>query len=191
MQANNKVVIYEDSNFQGASKELDVGNYNSEDLGIRNNKLSSLKVPPGMRVTLYDRPEFKGKNKIFTSDADLEGDEFNNKTSSIKVERVMIPGQIIAKTGEVQLNAGRRTIQVEVVNRGDRPIQVGSHFHFYEVNEALEFDREKTKGMHLNIPAGTAVRFDPTGEKKPVELVEFAGQREIYGFNGKVNGPLG
>ncbi|MFB2918231.1 MULTISPECIES: urease subunit beta [Aerosakkonema] len=102
----------------------------------------------------------------------------------------MIPGEIIAKAGEIELNAGRRTLEIEVVNQGDRPIQVGSHFHFYEVNEALEFEREQTKGMRLNIAAGTAVRFEADGTKKTVELVEFAGTREIYGFNAKVNGSL-
>ncbi|MBD2773852.1 urease subunit beta [Iningainema tapete] len=101
----------------------------------------------------------------------------------------MIPGQIITPAGEIEINVGRETIEVEVRNAGDRPIQVGSHYHFYEVNEFLQFDREKTKGYRLNIPAGTAVRFEP-GDEKEVELVPFSGTREVYGFNGLVNGKL-
>ena len=101
----------------------------------------------------------------------------------------MIPGEILTPAGEIELNAGRYTVRVRVANTGDRPIQVGSHFHFYEVNEALNFDREQTKGMRLNIPAGTAVRFEP-GDEREVELVPFAGSRQVYGFNGKINGQL-
>jgi len=101
----------------------------------------------------------------------------------------MIPGELIIQKGEIELNAGRPTLRLSVANTGDRPIQVGSHFHFYEVNDALAFDREQTKGMRLNIPAGTAVRFEP-GDEREVELVPFAGSRQVYGFNGKVNGAL-
>lgn len=101
----------------------------------------------------------------------------------------MIPGEMIVKDGEIELNAGRETVRLQVANSGDRPIQVGSHFHFYEVNEALIFDRDRAKGMHLNIPAGTAVRFEP-GDDREVELVPFVGSRQVYGFNGKINGPL-
>ena len=101
----------------------------------------------------------------------------------------MIPGEIITPAGEIELNAGRSTLRIIVANTGDRPIQVGSHFHFYEVNSALVFEREPIKGMRLNIPAGTAVRFEP-GDEKEVELVTVAGSREIYGFNGLVNGKL-
>ena len=101
----------------------------------------------------------------------------------------MIPGEMIVAEGEIELNAGRETLRVQVSNIGDRPIQVGSHFHFYEVNEALKFDREPTKGMRLNIPAGTAVRFEP-GDERQVELVALVGSREVYGFNGLVNGEL-
>ncbi|MEC4984414.1 MAG: urease subunit beta [Oscillatoria sp. PMC 1068.18] len=101
----------------------------------------------------------------------------------------MIPGEMFVKEGEIELNVGRPTIKVLVGNTGDRPIQVGSHFHFYEANEALNFPRETTKGMHLNIPAGTAVRFEP-GDEKEVELVPFVGSREVYGLNGKINGKL-
>ncbi|MBD1935489.1 MULTISPECIES: urease subunit beta [Cyanophyceae] len=101
----------------------------------------------------------------------------------------MIPGEIIVQDGEIELNAGRPTFRVIIANSGDRPIQIGSHYHFFEVNEALEFDREQTKGMRLNIPAGTAVRFEP-GDEKEVELVPFAGSRQVYGFNARINGSL-
>lgn len=101
----------------------------------------------------------------------------------------MIPGEIIVAEGEIELNAGRETLRIQIANTGDRPIQVGSHFHFYEVNEALQFNREQTKGMRLNIPAGTAVRFEP-GDEKEVELVVLAGSREVYGFKGLINGSL-
>lgn len=101
----------------------------------------------------------------------------------------MIPGEILVEAGEIELNPGRPTVQLRVANTGDRPIQVGSHFHFYEVNPALEFDREQALGMRLDIPAGTAVRFEP-GDARDVTLVALAGSRQVYGFNGKVNGPL-
>ncbi|MEQ9668708.1 urease subunit beta [Coleofasciculus sp. G2-EDA-02] len=101
----------------------------------------------------------------------------------------MIPGEQIIQKGEIELNVGRPTLRLSVANTGDRPIQVGSHFHFYEVNDALSFDREPTKGMRLNIPAGTAVRFEP-GDEREVELVPFVGSRQVYGFNGRVNGAL-
>lgn len=101
----------------------------------------------------------------------------------------MIPGEMQVKPGEIELNAGRTTVQLQVANSGDRPIQVGSHFHFYEVNQALLFDREQAKGMRLDIPAGTAVRFEP-GDEKEVVLVPFTGSRQVYGFNAKINGSL-
>jgi urease subunit beta len=101
----------------------------------------------------------------------------------------MIPGEIIVKPGLIELNQGKHLLLLLVANTGDRPIQIGSHYHFYEVNEALEFEREKTKGMRLDIPAGTAVRFEP-GDQREVQLVPFGGSREIYGFNGKINGQL-
>lgn len=101
----------------------------------------------------------------------------------------MIPGEILVQAGEIELNAGRPTVQLQVANTGDRPIQVGSHFHFYEVNEALNFEREQAKGMRLDIPAGTAVRFEP-GDEREVTLVPFAGSRQVYGFNGRINGQL-
>ena len=101
----------------------------------------------------------------------------------------MIPGEMIVSAGEIELNADRPTVRMLVGNTGDRPIQIGSHYHFYEANEALEFNREQAKGMRLDIPAGTAVRFEP-GDEKEVQLVPFVGSRQVYGFNGKVNGHL-
>jgi len=101
----------------------------------------------------------------------------------------MIPGEMFIDDGEIELNAGRDTLKVRVANSGDRPIQVGSHYHFYETNSALHFERDKTRGYRLNIPAGTAVRFEP-GQEREVELVAYAGDRQVYGFNGKVMGPL-
>lgn len=101
----------------------------------------------------------------------------------------MIPGELLIESGEIELNAGRETVTVTVANTGDRPIQIGSHFHFYEVNRALAFDREQARGMRLDIPAGTAVRFEP-GDEKEVTLVALAGKREVYGLNGLINGPL-
>ena len=99
----------------------------------------------------------------------------------------MIPGEYFLKDEPVECNAGRQTEAVTVVNTGDRPVQIGSHFHFFEANKQLEFDRKKAFGMRLNIAAGTAVRFEP-GEEKDVELVTFGGNRHIYGFNNLVNG---
>lgn len=101
----------------------------------------------------------------------------------------MIPGEIIAAEGEIELNQGRDTLILSVANTGDRPIQVGSHYHFFETNSALGFDRDSSKGFRLNIPAGTAVRFEP-GQTREVELVAYAGDRQVYGFNAKVMGGL-
>ncbi|KAI9135458.1 urease subunit beta [Acaryochloris sp. CCMEE 5410] len=101
----------------------------------------------------------------------------------------MIPGELFPETGDIELNAGRATVKVAVANTGDRPVQVGSHFHFYEVNPALEFDRAQVKGMRLDIPAGTAVRFEP-GDQREVTLVPLVGQRQVFGFNGKIQGAL-
>ncbi|NJR40493.1 MAG: urease subunit beta [Leptolyngbyaceae cyanobacterium CSU_1_4] len=101
----------------------------------------------------------------------------------------MIPGELLVEAGNIELNAGRETLTLKVANTGDRPIQIGSHFHFYEVNSALDFSREQARGMRLNIPAGTAVRFEP-GDDRQVELVSFVGSRQIYGFNAKVEGAL-
>jgi len=101
----------------------------------------------------------------------------------------MIPGEIKAASGDIELNEGRKTLTVEVTNTGDRPIQVGSHYHFFETNDALKFERAKARGFRLNIAAGTAVRFEP-GQSRTVELVALAGDRKVYGFQGKVMGKL-
>ncbi len=99
------------------------------------------------------------------------------------------PGAVITREGEIELNAGRETIRISVANTGDRPIQVGSHDHFYETNAALEFERERTRGFRLDVPAGTAVRFEP-GQQREVQLVRYAGARMVFGFNARVMGPL-
>jgi urease subunit beta len=101
----------------------------------------------------------------------------------------MIPGEVIAAKGDIELNAGQPTVTVRVANAGDRPIQVGSHYHFFEANEGLRFDRDKARGMRLDIAAGTAVRFEP-GQQRDVTLVALAGKREVYGFQQKVMGKL-
>jgi urease subunit beta len=101
----------------------------------------------------------------------------------------MIPGEMLVDKGEIELNVGRATVKITVANSGDRPVQVGSHFHFFEVNEALQFERKQAYGFRLNIAAGTAVRFEP-GQERSVELVALAGDRKVYGFNGKVMGAL-
>jgi urease beta subunit len=102
----------------------------------------------------------------------------------------MIPGEIVPADGDILLNEGRPTVTLQVANTGDRPVQVGSHYHFFETNEALRFDRAKTRGMRLDIPAGTAVRFEP-GQTREVALIPYAGARTVYGFNAKVSGRLG
>ncbi|PAU52598.1 urease subunit beta [Pseudomonas indica] len=101
----------------------------------------------------------------------------------------MIPGEYRIQDGEIELNADRRTVTLNVANSGDRPIQVGSHYHFFETNDALAFDRAAARGMRLNIPAGTAVRFEP-GQTREVELVELAGDRRVFGFAGRIMGDL-
>jgi urease subunit beta len=101
----------------------------------------------------------------------------------------MIPGELFVLDGEIELNADRPVTTLTVANSGDRPIQVGSHFHFYEVNRALLFDRSTTRGMRLDIPAGTAVRFEP-GDERTVNLIPLAGSRQVYGFNGSIEGYL-
>jgi urease subunit beta len=99
----------------------------------------------------------------------------------------MIPGELFAASGEIEINAGRLTVSLTVANTGDRPIQVGSHYHFYETNAALAFDREQARGCRLDIPAGTAMRFEP-GQTREVRLIPYAGERRVVGFNGKING---
>ena len=101
----------------------------------------------------------------------------------------MIPGELFIKDGDLELNKGRKTVTLNVANSGDRPIQVGSHYHFFETNPALRFDRKKARGMRLDIPAGTAVRFEP-GQSRDVTLVAMAGSRTVYGFRGDVMGKL-
>jgi len=101
----------------------------------------------------------------------------------------MIPGELFPADGDIELNAGRPTVTLTVANTGDRPIQVGSHYHFYETNAALQFDRERARGFRLDIPAGTAVRFEP-GQSREVRLVAYAGARRVVGFQGRVNGAL-
>ncbi len=101
----------------------------------------------------------------------------------------MIPGEVMTQTGTIELNGGRETLSLTVANTGDRPVQVGSHYHFYETNAALQFEREQARGFRLDIPAGTAVRFEP-GQSREVQLVKIAGSATIYGFNGLVNGKL-
>lgn len=101
----------------------------------------------------------------------------------------MIPGEMRVAKGEIELNKDRETVTIEVANSGDRPIQVGSHYHFYETNSALHFDRDKTRGFRLDIAAGTAVRFEP-GQTRTVTLVDYVGERKVYGFNAEINGKL-
>jgi len=102
---------------------------------------------------------------------------------------MMIPGELFPAAGTIELNAGRDTLKLTVANRGDRPVQVGSHYHFFETNAALQFERDAVKGFRLDIPAGTAVRFEP-GQSREVQLVRYAGKGEIYGFNAQINGKL-
>jgi len=101
----------------------------------------------------------------------------------------LVPGELMPEPGRIDLNAGRPVTTLTVANTGDRPVQVGSHFHFHEVNDALRFDRDAALGLRLDIPAGTAIRFEP-GDTREVRLVPFAGERRVFGFNGLVNGPL-
>jgi urease subunit beta len=111
-----------------------------------------------------------------------------SKAESAKAKPI-VPGEVITAAGEIALNAGRTTVSVEVANTGDRPIQVGSHYHFFETNAALHFDRAKARGFRLDIPAGTAVRFEP-GQTRKVTLVCYEGKRVVHGFQGKVEGAL-
>ena len=101
----------------------------------------------------------------------------------------LIPGELLPEPGEIVLNSGRPVTTLLVANSGDRPVQVGSHFHFHEANSALQFDRDAARGLRLDIPTGTAIRFEP-GDSREVQLVPFAGERRVFGFNGLVNGPL-
>lgn len=112
-----------------------------------------------------------------------------SNTTSPMGGSTVIPGELLPADGDIELNAGRPTVTLAVANGGDRPIQVGSHFHFYEVNDALRFERDQAKGMRLDIPAGTAVRFEP-GDERSVTLVALAGSRQVYGFNQRIEGAL-
>lgn len=105
------------------------------------------------------------------------------------MESEMIPGEYRVEEGEITLNADRKTLKLDVANTGDRPIQVGSHYHFFETNSALDFERNTTRGYRLNIAAGTAIRFEP-GQTRKIELVEYAGDKKVYGFNGEIMGAL-
>src|SRR6266702_1121607 len=113
-----------------------------------------------------------------------------NAAAKVPTRRLsVIPGELFIQDGEIELNAGRKTVTLTVANTGDRPIQVGSHYHFFETNPALKFDRKKARGMRLDIAAGTAVRFEP-GQTRDVQLVALAGKRVVYGFRGEVMGKL-
>ncbi|WP_201746217.1 urease subunit beta [Veronia nyctiphanis] len=110
-------------------------------------------------------------------------------TAKKKKPKPLIPGEFLPADGDITLNEGRKTLEVVVANLGDRPIQVGSHYHFFETNDALDFDREATRGFRLNIASGTAMRFEP-GQTRTIELVEYAGKREVYGFKGRCMGAV-
>ena len=110
-------------------------------------------------------------------------------TSPYKQGEPMIPGELLPETGDIEINAGSSTIRLVVANVGDRPIQVGSHYHFFETNQGLRFDRDKARGFRLNIASGTAVRFEP-GQEREVELVAYSGDRVVYGFTAKIMGKL-
>ena len=117
------------------------------------------------------------------------GPSMRDGTTLVAGEMAMIPGEYLLEEGEIELNAGRETVTLAVTNTGDRPVQVGSHYHFHEVNGALDFDRGAARGFRLDIPAGTAVRFEP-GQTRTVNLVAYAGARRVYGFQGRVMGGL-
>ena len=138
-------------------------------------------VMPGLVPGIHVLLSSKGK--------DVDGrDKLGHDTEQNEAPK-MIPGELFIKDGEIELNAGRKTVTLTVANTGDRPIQVGSHYHFFETNPALKFDRKKARGMRLDIAAGTAVRFEP-GQTRDVQLVVLAGKRTIYGFRGDVMGKL-
>jgi urease subunit beta len=119
----------------------------------------------------------------------MEPNSLQSIIPSFEAEGDVIPGEIFAAVGDIELNAGRKTVTVGVENTGDRPIQVGSHYHFFEANTSLQFDRQLARGFRLDIAAGASVRFEP-GQKRTVQLVEFAGLRRVFGFQGKLMGDL-
>ena len=158
--------------------------------------LTTDQVMPGVAAMLHDvqvEATFPDGTKLVTVHEPVlppvESQEEAPAAGATADVLAMAPGAIVASAGEIQLNEGRDTCDVVVANSGDRPIQVGSHYHFYEVNPSLEFDREQARGFRLNIPAGTAVRFEP-GQSRTVELVALAGGRRVFGFNQAVMGEL-
>ncbi|MDS1115260.1 urease subunit beta [Gordonia westfalica] len=162
----------------------------SEAAAIGSQVLTDVEVLPGVADligTLQVEGFFDDGQKLVTIHDPIRPAANTHADEEGAVEEV--PGEILTEDGEIELNAGRRTDRLTVANTGDRPIQVGSHFHFYEVNRALRFDRGRTFGMHLDIPAGTAVRFE-AGEEHDVALVEFGGTREVRGLNDMVNAPV-
>ncbi len=139
-------------------------------------------VMPGIAEMLHDvqvEATFPDGTKLVTVHMPIRGE----------AAEPLVPGETVAAEGEIELNAGREAVTLSVANTGDRPVQVGSHYHFFETNEALDFDRQKARGMRLDIPAGSAVRFEP-GQSREVTLVPVAGRRRMHGFNDKVGGPL-
>jgi len=148
--------------------------------------LSSDQVMDGVTDLIHDvqvEATFPDGTKLVTVHEPIQPTNSQSATTSRK------PGEIITAAGDIEMNAGRETIEVDVANEGDRPIQIGSHYHFFEANPALSFDRDKTRGFRLNIAAGTAVRFEP-GQSRKVELVALAGNRRVFGFNQAVMGDL-
>lgn len=146
--------------------------------------LTAEQVMPGIAETLHDvqvEATFPDGVKLVTVHQPIRG---------ARAAGGIVPGEIMPAAGEIELNAGRATVTLTVANTGDRPVQVGSHYHFHETNAALAFDRERARGMRLDIPAGSAVRFEP-GQTREVTLVPIAGRRAVYGFNQKIMGPLG
>ena len=144
--------------------------------------ITASQVMPGIAEMLHDvqvEATFPDGTKLVTVHMPIRGE----------VPEALTPGETIAADGDIELNADREAITLSVANTGDRPVQVGSHYHFFETNAALDFDRDAARGMRLDIPAGSAVRFEP-GQEREVSLVPVAGRREVYGFNDKIGGPL-
>lgn len=155
--------------------------------------LSENDVMPGISAMISDiqvEATFADGTKLVTVHEPIQPVKISDNPAPENAADTLIPGEILlAMTDEIEINLGRERARVSVENHGDRPIQVGSHYHFFEVNSALKFDRAATRGFRLNIPAGTAVRFEP-GQVRTVELVKYAGKKEVYGFNGKIMGAL-
>jgi urease subunit gamma/beta len=158
----------------------------AELMGAGAELLSDSDVMPGVAELIHEvqvEATFPDGTKLVTVHSPIR------PTAAAAAEPAFTPGAIETLAGELELNVGRKTLQVSVTNTGDRPIQVGSHYHFYETNSALDFEREPTRGYRLDIAAGTAIRFEP-GQKRSVALVEYAGLRRVYGFQGKIMGAL-